>query len=90
MIDWEKCTKDDLILIDKLVTRFKKELPDFVPPGTMAMDLTAVHVSGCKLQLQNMLTAKASDFVHDCIGINNHINRTTGELMDCFLPRYAV
>lgn len=90
MIDWNKATKEDILLIDQIVQRFKKEMPDFAPPQTMSMDLTAVHVSGCKLRLQDMLDADKFNLAHDCIGINGHIDRDTGKLMDCFWPRFAV
>ena len=91
MIDWNKATKEDVLLIDQIVQRFKKEMPDFVPPQTMSMDITACHVSaGCTLRLQELLDADLGDFLHDCFGINGHIDRATGEMMDCFLPRFSV
>jgi hypothetical protein len=53
------------------------------------MDLTAVHVNGCKLRLQELLNADEGNFGHDVFGIRRHIDRKTGKLGDCFLPRYA-
>lgn len=46
--------------------------------------------SGCELDLQKLLDAPDGDFGHDVFGIRRHINRQTGELGDCFLPRCAV
>lgn len=27
------------------------------------------------------------NFMHDCMGIQRHMNRETGEIMNCFMPR---
>lgn len=55
----------------------------------LTMDITAVHVNGCPLKLQELLAADNMNFLHDVSGIHRHINRETGALMDCFLPRFA-
>lgn len=54
------------------------------------MDLTAVHANGCRLNLQALLVADDFNFAHDIYGILRHLDRTTGQLMDCFVPRFAV
>lgn len=51
------------------------------------MDLTACHCSGTPLRLADLLKAPAVDFAHDIRGIQRHIDRDTGELCDCFMPR---
>ena len=53
------------------------------------MDLTACHNNGCPLDFQRMLDAPDLDLLHDIIGINKHISRASGKLLDCFLPRFA-
>jgi predicted transcriptional regulator len=53
------------------------------------MDVIEVHLNSCPLQLAALLQAPNFDFVHDVTGIRRHLNRQTGELQDCFLPRYA-
>lgn len=53
------------------------------------MDLTAIHANGCKLKLHELVDAPKFDFAHDVFGIRLHINRRTGQLKNCFLPRYA-
>lgn len=53
------------------------------------MDITACHANGTPLKLEALLNANDFDFAHDVFGIHRHINRETGELQDCFLPRYA-
>lgn len=53
------------------------------------MDISAVH-NICPLNLSALLLAKSFDFVHDVGGIHRHLNRITGELMNGFVPRYAL
>ena len=53
------------------------------------MDITACHANGCPLDLGKLLTAPASDFGHDVFGIRRFIDRSTGQLTQCFLPRCA-
>lgn len=56
---------------------------------TADMDITAVHVNTCPLRLNDLLAADDANFAHDVFGIRRHLNRQTGELGDCFLPRFA-
>lgn len=53
------------------------------------MDITACHVNGCPLKLDELLAADNSNFSHDVFGIRRHLNRESGLLEDCFSPRYA-
>jgi hypothetical protein len=54
------------------------------------MDLDACHSNGCALRLFDLLTADDMNFAHDVFGIRRHLNRQTGQLEDCFLPRFAL
>lgn len=56
---------------------------------TWHMDVTATHANGNRLDLAGLLDAGLFDFAHDLGGIRRHIDRTTGVLGDCFLPRYT-
>ena len=56
---------------------------------TLHMDIAATHANGCPLKLVTLLDADDFDFNHDVFGIHNHIDRETGHLRDCFLPRHA-
>jgi hypothetical protein len=56
---------------------------------SMTMDLTACHASGRPLDLDGLLAADDGNFGHDVFGIRRHLNRETGELGGCFLPRFA-
>ena len=53
------------------------------------MDISATIANGCPLKLKEWLAADDSNFAHDLMGIWRHIDRTTGTLRDCFLPRFA-
>lgn len=55
----------------------------------LVMDITACHANGCPLQLDALLSADDFNFIHDVFGIRRHLNRDTGELGSCFLPRFA-
>jgi hypothetical protein len=51
------------------------------------MDITATHLNGAPLQLQQLLAAADGDFAHDVFGIRQWLNRDTGQLGP-FNPRY--
>lgn len=53
------------------------------------MDITACHASGTPLRLEALADADNFNFAHDVFGIRDHLDRDTGELTDCFCPRYA-
>jgi hypothetical protein len=50
------------------------------------MDLAALAVP---MDWEALLAASDGDFLHDISGIHAYIDRTTGELTNCFLPRFA-
>jgi hypothetical protein len=87
ILDW-KTSKEDTLVITKIARR---AIDDGVTDDdmlTVSMDLTAVHLS-VGLELANLLAAPADEFRHDIEGIQENINRRTGELAGCFVPRYA-
>ena len=55
---------------------------------TILMDLAAVH-HHTPLRLVEMADADDFNLIHDVAGIGNCLNRTTGKLEDCFVPRFA-
>jgi uncharacterized protein DUF6874 len=57
---------------------------------TATMDITATHANGNPLKLQELLEADAVTFAHDVFGIRHHIDRDTGQLKNCFVPRLSV
>lgn len=52
------------------------------------MDLAAVHAR-LPLDLYKLLKFNDFNFLHDCTGIRDKLNRRTGSLTDNFLPRCA-
>lgn len=63
-------------------------------PGTdrqsVLMDLAVVHNHHYKLDFTAMAGADDFNLAHDIAGIAYHLNRSTGILRDCFVPRFAV
>lgn len=86
MIKW-KISKEDTEVIAKIVKR-AKEAGVQRDNLSLLMDISIAH-QNCPLRLQELLEAKNFEFMHDVIGIVNHLNRDTGELEDFFLPRHA-
>ena len=56
---------------------------------TVMMDLLVIYETGVKMRWEELLNASVFDFMHDINGINQHLNRNTYKLEDCFWPRYA-
>jgi hypothetical protein len=80
-IKWA-CTKEEHKLIALIVTKAKGDM-------CMMMDLEATHSNGCPLDFQKLLAADKFNFWHDINGIQRHIDRGNGKLLDYFLPRCA-
>ena len=53
------------------------------------MDIEAAH-EAVGIDLERLANARDADFVHDVAGIAKHLNRTTGQLENFFLPRFAI
>lgn len=90
-VNW-KVTKADAVLINQIAkraVRMAKEVGHEYPFMDAEMDITAAHLNGCPLKLAELLGADDFNFSHDVFGIYRHINRADGQLMDCFVPRYA-
>ncbi len=91
MINW-KITKEESDIIVAIVMRIQvvcRRSRVTYDPREANMDLTATHANGCPLRLDELLEADKFDFAHDIFGIKKNINRKTGEIENCFLPRYA-
>lgn len=91
-LNWD-ASPGDLDLIEKIADRaakcsFYDELN--VQKRHIVMDLMATHCNGCKLNLAAMLDGGLLDFAHDLMGILRHLDRDTGGLQDCFVPRFAM
>ena len=98
MISFAVRTKEELQTIGKIARRAinkwrEAEASDYTLPDytfqDAEMDITVAHVNGCPLKLDELLAADDANFSHDVFGIRRHLNRKTGQLGDCFMPRYA-
>lgn len=88
-----KTTKDETIAIGMIVARAAKIASDAglkIDCMSLSMDLCAVHANGCPMDFYRLLSADDSNFAHDVFGIRRHLDRSSGKLMDCFRPRFAV
>lgn len=89
ILNW-KTTKEENDLINKIVKRFSSLHPEYRDwEQGLEMDITATHLNGCPIDLEQLLTAPDFDFNHDVAGIHHHLDRTTGKLTSCFIPRCA-
>lgn len=80
--------RDDREAISKIVDRAAERF-ESIDRLSLEMDITATHANGNPLDLAGLLDAEPFDFAHDIAGIVRHLDRTTGALTDCFVPRYA-
>ena len=85
----------DARLIDKIVDRYLKRYAwtDTLNRGCVMLevelDITACHANGNPLNLAALLAASDDDLYHDIDGIREHLDRHTGELLNCFSPRHS-
>ena len=87
-----KASEEEFSIIEKIVERGREMLEErgaYIDVMDHIMDITACHLNGCPLDLQAFLNSQGLDFIHDFVGITDHINRRTGQLENCFLPRFA-
>lgn len=90
MINWD-ATDDEATAIAEIAQRAArmglghiKELVD------IEMDITACHLNGCPLDLARLAGLDDANFGHDVGGIRRFLDRHTGELTECFVPRCAL
>lgn len=88
-LNWNS-SEAEFFLIRKIADRVIENIDDEVDFLALTMDLEATHCNGCPLDLEALLNADDFNFYHDVYGISRHLNRSTGELMNCFLPRFAL
>ena len=80
-------TKEETALILAIVKRAEKEENNDIVHMDSLMDITACHLNGTPLDLQKFLDFDDFNFNHDFYGIRRHIDRNTGKIKNCFLPR---
>jgi hypothetical protein len=89
MINWKKAKKKDYEKVEKILDRIERDCHESIDRTDMSMDLIAVHISDMHLDFHKLLNFNDFSFYHDIKGIKNNINRYTGKLDNCFVPRCA-
>lgn len=82
-IKW-KISVEDAAMVSRIVQRANLMTCD----PQLHMDITACHNNGCPLDLEKLFAADDLDFAHDVFGIARHIDRDSGRVGGCFLPRF--
>ena len=85
-------TPEDGLLIQSIAERASAKAHEaglLISVQHFMMDIAAVHCNGTPLKLMSLRDADDFNFVHDVFGIYRHLNRQTGKLEDCFVPRFA-
>ena len=85
MIDFSKSkfTRADYERLKSIVDRVKG-----VDRISAMMDIEAANMV-CPLDLEKLAAFDKFNLMHDVFGIANNLDRETGELKNCFLPRCA-
>lgn len=85
-------TRDEMIIIAGIATRAAQMADrlgvDYEQRDAL-MDIDACHSNGCRLDLTKLLKSDNANFSHDVFGIRRFIDRSTGKLTGCFVPRCA-
>ena len=93
MKDLFTATSEESEIIERIANRaialYRKYGNTELDEVDIMMDLMACHCNGCPLRLSEMEQADDFNLMHDVTGINAHINRYSGKLERCFLPRFA-
>jgi hypothetical protein len=89
MIDWNatKLTETETMTVRAIIDR-AQQLGVERSCMHLMMDVQAAH-HACPMDLEALMQAANTDFLHDVYGISANLNRETGELENGFLPRFA-
>ena len=82
--------KDQFFTITEIGRRGSKLAKDHgfkLNPIDLIMSIEKATEHDPSIDLDTLLGFQDGDFGHDVFGIHRHLNRETGELMDCFSPR---
>lgn len=90
-IKFAEFTHEEHVVLWQIIDRAQKKAAEFgqtIDRLTLDMDISAA-CADVPLDLPKLLAFGETDFVHDVWGIRHHIDRTTGKLGSCFMPRCA-
>jgi len=82
-------TKEDRGKIHLIVQRARRLVKGLkLDQVSLEMDLSAVHLNDGGLDLDRLLIADSFSLLHDVLGIQKYLDRQTGLLGNCFVPRF--
>lgn len=82
-------SQDELDLVVRAGVRVEKVIGKQLNRATFLLDMAAVQKQ-CPLNLVELaFNDDIASVAHDILGIRRHINRDTGQLEGCFIPRFA-
>ena len=87
-ICFQKVSKEDMGLIEKILERFEAKHTDATRMENL-LDLMNCQEGVCPLDLGALLGANDYEFFHDMFGIKAHFDRQKKVLTGGFLPRFA-
>ncbi len=87
-LNWN-LNSEDRQHVERIAERAMESNLGYPDQLTAQMDVTAVHLNGCPLRLDEFAEADAFNFTHDMAGIAAHLDRETGNLTRHFLPRFS-
>ena len=91
MIDFANPTDDEQLFVGTIVAKYADLLDKNSIPYEkfgLEMDILRTHKL-LNLRLKEMANCDDGNFGHDVLGIYRHLNRQTGEMEDCFVPRFS-
>ncbi len=81
------CDRGTCDVISAILQRLREAFSDVsFDVLSLSMDLTACSNRG-HVDLAALLKARIGDLAHDVAGIAQHLDRETGDLGECFMPR---
>ena len=83
----ETIGKEEWDVVCKVMDKASALFPNY-KRITMGLDLLNAH-DDVGIDFSRLLAFDNMDFIHDIMGIRNNMNRETGKLENCFLPRCA-
>ena len=91
MVEFATLTEDEEKAVERIIERaaaMEEGYGSKLDRLSLRMDLEATHAK-CPLDLKRLAEFPDFDFAHDVYGIMGCLNRRTGELEHCFVPRCA-
>lgn len=84
----DKMVKNEHMTIVEIAKRAESHGALMFDRLSLIMDLEVAHEQ-FNLDLESLLSADDTNFLHDVIGIQNNIDRKKKEVVNCFVPRYS-